>query len=179
MASLSHPRSHRTLIGLGFLLLCSSSASLEAQRERSGVRVRYTSIASNGGLEGRAFLPWSRNGVVTVPSERPECTGYRRITMDAALSRGQVRKVHIAASVSTGSRKGPLSGTGCAHSVIEIAMQDGTRITGGQGFVEFTRLPTTADPTYRGRFAQTAIRNGAPITVEGTFVAPVTKDHPQ
>lgn len=160
---------------VGLLLLCVLGPAA-AQAERHGVRVHYTSIASAGGLEGRAFLPVSGEGIRVETATDPACS-VRYVTIRAAVARGPLRAVLL--RIPTGKTgRVPLAATGCPTAIVEATLEDGSELKGGRGYVELQSQPSPTDPTFRGTFAQTSERQGTPVTLEGNFAVPAGKVAP-
>lgn len=145
-----------------------------SQTERHGVRAHYTSIAPAGGLEGRAFLPVSTQGVDVAPSPSGACAATPRLSIRASLARGPLRALKFAVPARKAGRV-LLSTTDCAGAAIEATLEDGAVLVGERGYIEIQSEPSAGDPTFRGNFALTTQLRGAPLTLEGTFVVPATK----
>ncbi len=146
---------------------------------RHGVRVHYTSIAPQGGLEGNAFLPVAPSAVRIEPHPEVACRAFSRITLTAQLPRGPLRRLLVAASVPRTGGKSSLADGGCGQAVVETTLEDNTVLRGGQGFVEITHMPSASQPTIEGRFSQTATREGVPVTLDGTFSVAGPPNHPE
>jgi hypothetical protein len=146
---------------------------------RHGVRVHYTSIAPQGGLEGNAFLPVAPSAVRIEPHPDVACRAFSRITLTAQLPRGPLRRVILVASVPPAGGKSSLAEKGCGQAVIETTLEDNTLLRGGQGVVEITHMPSASQPTIEGRFSQTTPRDGVPVTLDGTFSVASPQKHPE
>ena len=156
------------------ILLIGGLSAAHAQAERHGIRVRYTSIAPAGGLEGRAFLPVSSQGVSEQASSDPACKAQRMLTIHASLTRGPLRALKLRMPAAKIGRAALLE-SACAAVQSEVTLEDGSTLKGGQGYVELQSLPSAADPTFRGSFAQTTVLRDVPVTIEGNFVVPTAK----
>lgn len=160
------------------LLAFARLHTAEAQNERHGLRVRYTSITPAGGLEGRAFLPVSSQSVSERASANPACNGKRVLTIHATVNRGAMRALKLQMPTQKVGRVA-MADSGCTLVDIEATLEDGSVLKGGQGYVEVQSLPSAADPTFRGTFAQTTSLRDSPITIEGNFVVPAAKTSPK
>jgi len=159
---------------LGLVLVCILSP-VRAQSERHGVRVHYTSLGSAGGLEGRAFLPVSTQGVAeNAPTSA--CPGVRRLNIQAALTRGPLRGLRLDVPSTKNGRV--LLSAACDGAAIEAKLEDGSLLNGGRGYIEVQSEPSAADGTFRGTFALTTDLRGVPLTLEGSFVVPRAKTPP-
>lgn len=156
-----------TVIGAGVL----------AQNTRSGVRVEYTAIETQGGLTGRAFLPFSTRDVMLLEGDTalpPECPATRRLRATARLPRGAVREVSLTLALRAPATF-PLDAARCAEATVDTRLEDGTELRGGRGVVTVQSYtpPGVAPGLVVGTFSQTAMRVGAPVTVRGEFRIPL------
>ncbi len=160
------------IAALAMLLL--DLAAVNAQAERHGIRVKYTSLSPEGGLEGRAFMLVSANGVSEPASAGSACKGQRPLVVFASLNRGPLRALRFRVPAQKPGRAA-IGTDGCAGAEVEATLDDGSVLKGGQGYVELQSMPSAADPTFRGAFAQTTSRRDVPVTIEGNFVIPAPK----
>jgi|GEM_PF-4195567 len=149
-----------------------------AQSARSGIRVEYTAIDTTGGLSGRAFLPMSTRDVVrggdALDALTP-CSGATRLRATAHQTRGAVRQIALALVVRAPATL-PIDASACPGAFVDTTLEDGTVLSGGRGEVVVSEivLPGRVAGFVAGRFSQTAMRNGAPVTIRGEFRIPLS-----
>jgi hypothetical protein len=95
--------------------------------------------------------------------------GFVEFRTTARLTRGAVRAVTLWAALPAARGLAELEGQGCTRAGIETELEDGSVLRGGQGHVQVDSAEG-ADGSIRGKFSQTVLRNGVPVTVDGTFV---------
>lgn len=162
------------LFAAGLTAALFSRAS--AQSARSGIHVDYTAIDTQGGLAGRAFLPMSSRDVVTgAASQRPACDRALLVRAIARQTRGAVRQVTLTLAVRTPSTL-RIDASACPGAFVDTTLEDGTVLSGGRGEVVVTSvvLPGQTLGFVSGTFAQTAMRNGTPVTIRGEFRIPLS-----
>ncbi len=158
-------------------LFVASNVSVRAQNARNGVRVEYTTIETQGGLTGRAFLPFSSRDVALIDDGRAPsagCPATPRVRATARLPRGAVREVSLVLALRAPARF-PLDPVRCPEATIDTRLEDDTVLRGGRGEISVSALASSeAGPGWiTGSFSQTALRAGSPVTVRGEFRIPL------
>lgn len=152
-----------------------------AQAPRSGIRIEFTAIDTQGGMSGRAFLPMSSRDVLTgarAPA-LPACPGAFRVRATARQTRGAVRQITLTLVTQTPGTL-PIDDTACPGAFVATTLEDGTVLSGGRGEVVVSSivLPGDVSGAITGRFSQTAIRYGTPVTIRGEFRIPFSPPSP-
>jgi hypothetical protein len=150
-----------------------------AQSARSGIRLEYTAIDTQGGMAGRGFLPMSSRDVVTgAASGRAPCSGALLLRATARQTRGAIRQVTLTIAVRTPAPTPatlPLDATACPGGFVDTTLEDGSVLSGGRGEVVVTAVvqPGQTAGYVSGTFSQTALRNSTPVTIRGEFRIPL------
>jgi len=157
------------------LALSAALPHASAQSARSGIRVEYTAIDTTGGLSGRAFLPMSTRDVVRGGDALTPCNGATRLRATAHQTRGAVRQISLTLVVRAPATL-PIDASACPGAFVDTTLEDGTVLSGGRGEVVVSEivLPGRVAGFVAGRFSQTAMRNGAPVTIRGEFRIPLS-----
>jgi len=158
-------------------LLAANGAGVRAQNARNGVRVEYTTLETQGGLTGRAFLPFSSRDVVLIEGGRApssECPATPRVRATARLPRGGVREVSLELALRAPASFS-LAPVRCPEATLDTRLEDDTVLRGGRGQITVSAFtPSGAGSGFlTGSFSQTALRAGAPVTVRGEFRIPL------
>lgn len=158
------------------LVLFASAFALPAlaQSHRPGIRVRFASLDTQGGLEANAFLLISTRDVrVLAPGSGHACPRAPRIEAIARQNRGPVREIRLRLSVPR-AMSAPISARACPRAEIETVLEDGTTLSGGDGEVVVSELHMP-DGFARGTYTHTVIYRGAPFTIRGSFAIPLRR----
>ena len=167
-------------VALGALLLSDASG----QTPRNGIRIEYTTLDTTGGQARRVFLPVSSRDVSVQPPEDPDsalaaldvCPGAIEVRATARQRRGAIRSVALSLSVRDAATL-PIDREACPGAFVETTLADGTVLSGGRGEVVVTNIvwPGRIAGFMGGRFTQTAMRNGTPVTIRGEFRIPISE----
>lgn len=176
----SEPTMRASLLRLALTALVAVAvlSPAAAQSARSGIHVEYTALDTQGGLAGRAFLPMSSRDVSV--GERRPCADALQLRAIAKQTRGAVREIAITLVVRAPTTL-PITATACPGAFVDTTLEDGSVLSGGRGDVTVTSLVRAgrAPGFVTGTFAQTAMRNGTPVTIRGDFRIPLPPAPPR
>lgn len=135
---------------------------------RQGLRIRFTSIDGQAGLDGNAFLLFSSRRISLDAAPLSPCRNLRVVRAEARGSRGLVRKVELTLHLRSAGEL-PIGGDGCPRAELRAELEDGTALTGGEGTVTVQTSNLAAGSAVSGTYSWTATRAGAPFPMRGEF----------
>lgn len=167
-----------TLIALALLAFAAMGAHSEAQpptadgaatsSSRQGLRIRFTSIDGQSGLDGNAFLLFSSRRISLDAAPLSPCRNLRVVRAEARGSRGLVRKVELTLHLRAEGEL-PIRADGCPRAELRAELEDGTVLTNGEGTVTVQTSNLVAGNAISGTYSWTATRAGAPFPMRGEF----------